>query len=84
MHASLPVPAPLFILSIITLAVVIRFVVDRLDRQRIRQDVDARGGEVDDITWKPFGRGWFGEKSDRVYENARLRAEVERLKRRGA
>ena len=48
----------------------IRFLVDRLDRDRIRKDVAARGGEVEDITWRPFGRGWFGEKSDRVYEVA--------------
>ena len=20
------------------------------------------------ITWQPFGRGWFGEKGDRIYE----------------
>jgi hypothetical protein len=48
-------------------AVAFRFVADRLDRDRIRKDVDLRGGHVLDITWKPFGRGWFGEKSDRVY-----------------
>ena len=45
-----------------------RVLVDRLDRSRIRSHVCASGGQVLDITWSPFGRGWFGEKSDRVYE----------------
>lgn len=59
-------PAGLVVVFL-ALAVAVRFVADRMDRERIRKDVDARGGQVLDITWKPFGRGWFGEKSDRVY-----------------
>lgn len=61
-------PAPALILpAVLLLVVVLRVLADRWDRERIRRDVDARGGRVLDITWKPFGRGWFGEKSDRVY-----------------
>ena len=30
--------------------------------------VEQRGGTVTSIGWAPFGPGWFGEKSDRIYE----------------
>lgn len=51
------------------LAVILAFRVaaDRLDRARIRDFVEARGGRVAAISWQPFGRGWFGEKGERVY-----------------
>jgi len=62
----MPEPAVLIPLALAAI-VVIRIVADRLDRKRIEADVAARGGVVLDISWKPFGRGWFGEKSDRVY-----------------
>jgi hypothetical protein len=63
----MPQSQALALLVVLLLIVVIRVCADRWDRTRIRKDVDARGGRVLDITWKPFGRGWFGEKSDRVY-----------------
>ena len=46
----------------------LRVLVDKLDRSRIRAHVRLSGGEVLDISWCPFGRGWFGEKGDRIYE----------------
>ncbi|WP_411280810.1 hypothetical protein [Gemmatimonas sp.] len=49
-------------------AVGFRLLADRWDRDRIQQYVAERGGAVNDITWQPFGRGWFGEKGDRIYE----------------
>jgi hypothetical protein len=61
-------PTQALVLPVVLLLIVaVRVFADRWDRDRIRKDVDARGGRVLDITWKPFGRGWFGEKSDRVY-----------------
>lgn len=45
----------------------LRILADRLDRCRIHSHIRSSGGEVLDITWSPFGRGWFGDK-DRVYE----------------
>jgi len=58
----------LLLIPLIVVAIVaIRIAVDRMDRARIRQDVEGRGGTVFDMTWAPFGRGWFGEKSDRIY-----------------
>lgn len=61
---------PEIFLLVIPLIVAVRVVADRMDRSRIRDDVGERGGVVEDITWHPFGRGWFGEKSDRIYEVA--------------
>jgi hypothetical protein len=39
-----------------------------LDKDRITEYVKQRGGRVISINWAPFGRGWFGEKNDRIYE----------------
>jgi hypothetical protein len=39
-----------------------------LDRQRIDDYIRERGGRVMSITWAPFGKGWFGEKNNRIYE----------------
>jgi hypothetical protein len=57
-----------FIFIIVLFAIGFRLLADRWDRERIRQYVAERGGSVNDITWQPFGRGWFGEKGDRIYE----------------
>ena len=45
-----------------------RVVMDRCDRGRIREHIARGGGKVVNISWSPFGRGWFGEGSDRIYE----------------
>jgi hypothetical protein len=63
----MPFPPQTLILGVAALMLVLRLVADRLDRQRIREDVDGRGGALISIRWSPFGRGWFGEKSDRIY-----------------
>lgn len=39
-----------------------------LDKDRIAGYVGQRGGRIVSISWAPFGRGWFGEKGDRIYE----------------
>jgi hypothetical protein len=38
------------------------------DKQRITNYVQERGGRIVSISWAPFGKGWFGEKNDRIYE----------------
>src|SRR5262249_5126665 len=48
-------------------AVVIRLAGGGMDHDRIRRYVEARGGKVIEANWAPFGPGWFGEKSDRIY-----------------
>jgi hypothetical protein len=39
-----------------------------LDHDRVREYVQSRGGRLLEANWAPFGKGWFGEKSDRIYE----------------
>jgi hypothetical protein len=39
-----------------------------MDKSRITDYVQQRGGRVVSIGWAPFGKGWFGEKEERLYE----------------
>jgi hypothetical protein len=39
-----------------------------LDKDRITSYVHERGGRIVSISWAPFGKGWFGEKEERIYE----------------
>jgi len=52
---------------VIIIAILIRLGAGGMDHDRIRQYVEERGGKVIDSNWSPFGPGWFGEKSDRIY-----------------
>lgn len=38
------------------------------DEKRVRDYIQERGGRIVSIHWSPFGKGWFGEKNDRIYE----------------
>jgi hypothetical protein len=51
----------------IVIAVLLRLAAGGMDHDRIKQYVAGRGGKVLDSSWSPFGPGWFGEKSDRIY-----------------
>jgi hypothetical protein len=55
---------PLFILA----GIAIRFACHFWDKSRIRSTIEAAGGTVYEIKWRPFARGWFGEKGERHYE----------------
>ena len=52
----------------IVLAILFRVFAGNLDHDRLREYVEQRGGKIVSIDWAPFGPGWFGEKSDRIYE----------------
>ncbi len=39
-----------------------------MDKGRITSYVKERGGRIVSINWAPFGKGWFGEEKDRIYE----------------
>lgn len=52
----------------VILVIAIRLAAGGMDRSRIERYVEERGGKVLDAAWRPFGPGWFGEKSDRIYE----------------
>lgn len=57
----------LLIPAVLIVAIVLRLVAGSLDRDRIRQYVESRGGELIKTTWDPFGPGWFGTRNDRIY-----------------
>jgi hypothetical protein len=57
----------LLIPVVIVIAIVIRLAAGGMDHDRIKRYVEERGGKVLDSNWSPFGPGWFGEKSDRIY-----------------
>ena len=52
----------------IGLAVVFRLMAFGFDRDRVDRHFRSRGGRVLDQRWSPFGRGWFGDKSNHIYE----------------
>lgn len=51
----------------IAASVIFRLLADSMDRNRVREYVTRTGGELLETHWAPFGPGWFGEKSDRIY-----------------
>jgi hypothetical protein len=52
----------------IGIAIVFRLFAGSMDRERIRQYVEARRGKVIEATWAPFGPGWFGGNKERIYQ----------------
>ena len=60
---------PGFALALLVVVVItLRLVADRLDRARIAEYLRDRRAELLSCRWAPFGRGWLGERSDRIYE----------------
>ncbi len=55
------------LLFAIAIAFAIRLMAGQMDRKRIYDYIAGRGGRVLSVQWTPFGRGWFGERSDRIY-----------------
>lgn len=49
------------------IALAIRIAMHFIDKSRIKDEIEAKGGRVLSITWNPFGRGWFFEKGERHY-----------------
>jgi len=58
---------PLFFLAAVA---VFRVILHFVDKNRIKDEIEAKGGRVVAITWNPFGRGWFFEKNERHYKVA--------------
>jgi len=59
--------ATLIILAILV-GIIVWIFARSLDKSRITDYVQQRGGRVVSISWAPFGKGWFGEKEERLYE----------------
>lgn len=45
----------------------IRVIMHFVDKNRIRNEVETKGGRILSIRWSPFARGWFFEKNERHY-----------------
>jgi hypothetical protein len=48
-------------------AIAIRVVFHFVDKARIKDAIQSKGGRLISIHWNPFGRGWFFEKNERHY-----------------
>lgn len=58
----------LVILALAAVALVGRLIAGAMDKRRFQKYAAIRGWKMLHLAWEPFGRGWFGEKSDRIYE----------------
>jgi hypothetical protein len=58
----------LVVIGVIAVAFLFRLGAGSMDHDRVRSYIEEQGGQLLEIHWSPFGRGWFGEKSDRIYE----------------
>lgn len=60
---------PIILILLVVLGILaIRLAAGSLDKDRIAGYIRERGGRVLSINWAPFGKGWFGDKNDRIYE----------------
>ncbi len=53
--------------GVLVLALISRLIADRWDRRRVAKYIARLGGELQRISWSPFGPGWFGERNARIY-----------------
>ena len=56
------------VLGVIFATLTVRLAAGALDRGRIEAYLKKRGAKLTSIRWTPFGPGWFGEGSARLYE----------------
>jgi hypothetical protein len=54
--------------AVAAVVIVLRLMAGSMDGDRIDSYVRERGGKLRSKSWAPFGKGWLGEKSDRIYE----------------
>jgi hypothetical protein len=55
------------VFGLIALVVVVRLLAGGMDGDRIAGYLRSRGCVLRSKVWTPFGRGWFGDKKDRIY-----------------
>jgi len=59
------------LIGIIVLPIIIGLIIYLtygLDKNRIQKFITKQGGKFLSKTWAPFGKGWFGDKSNRIYK----------------
>src|SRR5438093_12230556 len=57
----------MFLIAILA-AAAFRVAMHFVDKNRIKDEIESKGGRVVSIAWNPFARGWFFEKNERHYE----------------
>ena len=67
-YSEVDMPTYVVIAIAIVSVVLLRLLLDRLDRERIAAYVRDRRGEVLSCRWAPFSKGWLGENGERIYE----------------
>ncbi len=65
---SLDVNPAAIIIIFIVVAIIIRLIAGSLDGGRIESHFSEEGKEFISKEWTPLGKGWFGDKSDRIYK----------------
>ena len=63
---------PSMFLIAIHAAAAFRVAMHFVDKNRIKNEVESKGGRVVSISWNPFARGWFFEKNERHYTESIL------------
>jgi hypothetical protein len=57
-----------FIVAAIFVCLIIRLVTHFVDKIRIKDEIESKGGRVISIAWNPLSRGWFFERNERHYD----------------
>ena len=56
------------VLILLTAMLGFRLLAGAMDKDRVEKYVRSKGWRLIEKNWDPFGPGWFGEKSDRIYK----------------
>jgi hypothetical protein len=56
------------IVILVIIVVVVRLLAGSVDENRVQTYIEERGGRFLSSTWAPFGKGWAGERNNRIYE----------------
>ena len=59
--------AGIFVIFLI-IALLIRLAAGSFDTDRVEEEIKAKGGTLISKEWSPFGKGWLGDQSDRIYK----------------
>jgi hypothetical protein len=62
-----PFPIAAVVLLVLAVTVGLRVVAGMLDGDRIRDYLRERNCALRSRQWQPFGQGWFGESTSRIY-----------------
>lgn len=56
------------IVILVIIGVVVRLLAGTVDENRVQTYIEERGGRFLSSSWAPFGKGWAGERDNRIYE----------------